>query len=157
MLWLCVSGEWVKCGFEFDNESDLDDDVGVWDGLFVMWCGVVGARGVERATTFEAWWLRCGMDCEEFVEKYGDGGLKRYCGMYGGLEEVFWGNNIVVRGTFDGVEYVGKNFTYAASGIGRVYECEWGYDGKMMLGRLKKVLGEDDGVYELELMLIVGG
>ena len=156
-LRLRVSGERAKRGLESDNESDSDDDAGARDGPFVMRCGAVGARGVERATTFEAWRPRRGMDREELAEKYGDGGLKRHRGMHGGLEEAFRGNNIVVRGTLDGVEYVGKNFTHAASGIGRAYERERGYDGKMMLGRLKKASGEDDGAYELELMPIAGG
>ena len=76
-LRLRVSGERAKRGLESDNESDSDDDdAGARDGPFVMRCGAVGARGVERATTFEAWRPRRGMDREELAEKYGDGRLE---------------------------------------------------------------------------------
>jgi len=132
-----------------DSDVDSDDDAGALDGPFVLRCGALGEARVEREVNFAAWRPRRGLDAEELRARLGDVVGSRSLG-----EDPFRENNIIVCGRGDGVDYVGKNFSHALSGIGLAYERAVGADSRMMLGRMKKT---GDGEYDLELIPIAGG
>jgi len=137
-------------GSDDESDDDSDDDCGAFDGPYVLRCAAVGAGGLERDVTFEAWRPRRGLDREEMRETYRE--------VYeAAFDDPFRANNVVMCARGDGVDYVGKNFTHALSGIGRAFEREFPNNARQMLGRLKPAPGEGDGAYVMELIPIAGG
>jgi hypothetical protein len=137
-------------GSDGESDDDSDDDCGAFDGPYVLRCAAVGAGGLERDVTFEAWRPRRGLDREEMRETYRE--------VYeAAFDDPFRANNVVMCARGDGVDYVGKNFTHAMSGIGRAFEREFPNSARQMLGRLKPAPDEGDGAYVMELIPIAGG
>lgn len=145
---LVVSTARARTGDE-DSDADSDSDAGAGDGPFVLRCGALGEGRPEREVDFAAWRPRRGLDAEELRARLGDVVGSRSRG-----EDPFRKSNIIVCGRGDGVDYVGKNFSHALSGIGLAYERSVGADSRTMLGIMKKT---GEGEYDLELIPIAGG
>jgi hypothetical protein len=105
---------------------------------------------IEKNVIFEAFGPKAGLDAEELQVRYGD--------LFDeALDEPFRANNLILRGRGDGVDYVGKNFTHALSGIGRAFERSHTDHSRAMIGLLKKAPSGKDGDYVMELIPVAGG